>query len=88
MGDRRHGHTVSLKFGNVQEGPVERILQHWNNRQGTALSFTLPSAVWAGWTQYTTGVPSTQQWRYAAEPSVEAIAPSIMNVSVELVSLA
>ena len=88
MGNKRHGHTVELEYINVQETPVKKILQHWNNRQGTALSFTLPSAVWTGWAQYTTGVPSNQQWRYAAEPKVDAVAPSIMNVSIELVSLA
>lgn len=88
LGDTMHGHTVSLMFQHIQESVAKQILDHWYGRQGTALAFTLPANVWAGWTQYTAAVSSTQNWRYESQPSVEAISPGIMNVSVELVALA
>ena len=88
MGDTMHGHTVSLSFQNIQEPVVKRILDHWYNRQGTALAFTLHADVWAGWSQYINAVSSTQNWRYAQQPSIEAVRLGIMDVSVELVALA
>ena len=88
LGDTMHGHSVSLSFTNLQEAAAKQIIDHWYNRQGTALDFTLPSDVWAGWSQYSSATTSGQKWRYTAQPQIEAVSPSIMNVSVELVSLA
>ena len=88
LGDTMHGHVVSLGFQNIQEPVVKQILDHWYGRQGTALAFTLPANVWAGWTQYTSAVSSTQNWRYEGQPQIEAVSPGIMNVTVELVALA
>ena len=88
LGDRMHGHVVSLSFSNLQEPAVKQITDHWYNRQGTALDFTLPADVWAGWAQYSSATTSGQKWRYTAQPEIEAVSLGIMNVSVELVSLA
>ena len=88
LGDTMHGHSVSLSFTNLQEAAAKQIIDHWYNRQGTALDFTLPADVWAGWSQYSSATTSGQKWRYTAQPQIEAVSPSIMNVSVELVSLA
>nr|BAR30333.1 phage minor tail protein [uncultured Mediterranean phage uvMED] len=88
LGDTMHGHSISLSFSNLQEPAVKQITDHWYNRQGTALDFTLPADVWAGWSQYNSATTSGQKWRYTAQPQIEAVSPSIMNVSVELVSLA
>lgn len=88
LGDTMHGHSVSLSFSNLQEPAVKQITVHWYNRQGTALDFTLPAEVWAGWAQYSSATTSGQKWRYTAQPEIEAVSPGIMNVSVELVSLA
>ena len=88
MGDTMHGHTISLSFSNLQELAVRQITDHWYGRQGTALAFSLPSAVWAGWAEYQSGITTGQQWRYTGSPSIEAVSPGIMNVSVELISLA
>jgi hypothetical protein len=52
------------------------------------LAFSLSSAVWAGWAEYASAITSGQQWRYTGAPSIEAVSPGIMNVSVELMSLA
>ena len=88
LGDTMHGHVVSLSFSNLQEPAVKQITDHWYNRQGTALDFTLPAAVWAGWAQYSSATTSGQKWRYTAQPEIEAVSLGIMNVSVELISLA
>ena len=88
LGDTMHGHSVSLSFSNLQEPAVKQITDHWYNRQGTALDFTLPADVWAGWAQYSSAITAGQKWRYGSQPQVSAVKLGIMNVSVELVSLA
>lgn len=88
MGDTMHGHTISLSFSNLQEPAVKKITDHWYGQQGTALAFTLSTAVWAGWAEYASAITEGQQWRYTGAPSIEGVSPGIMNVSVELVSLA
>ena len=88
LGDTMHSHSISLSFSNLQEPAVKLITDHWYGRQGTALDFTLPSDVWAGWAEYGSATTTGQKWRYTGQPQVEAVSPSIMNVSVELVSLA
>jgi hypothetical protein len=82
------GHTASLTFQNLLEPAVKSILDHFYGQQGTVLSFTLPSATWAGWTEYTVGVAADQKWRYSSQPDITAVSPGIMSVSVRLVSLA
>ena len=87
-GDTMHGHTVNLSFSNLQEPAVKRITDHWYDRQGTALAFSLSASVWAGWADYADAITDGQQWRYTAQPQIEGVSPGIMNVSVELISLA
>ena len=87
LGDTALGHSVNLSFANVSETVAGEILTHWTATKGIALAFTLPADVWAGWTAYTTAVPSNQTWRYDGAPNVVAVSPSIMNVSVQLISV-
>tara|TARA_B100000459_G_C8576167_1_gene201084 strand:- start:598 stop:969 length:372 start_codon:yes stop_codon:yes gene_type:complete len=87
LGDTPLGHSLSLSFSNVNETVAGEILAHWTATKGIALAFTLPADVWAGWTAYTAAVPSTQTWRYGGAPNVVAVSPSIMNVSVSLLSV-
>ena len=88
MGDTMHGHNISLSFQNLQEPAVRQITDHWYGQQGTALAFTLPADTWAGWSEYNSAITSGQSWRYASQPQIEAVSPGIMNLSVELISLA
>jgi hypothetical protein len=88
LGDTMHGHVISLSFGNIQEPSVKLITDHWYAQSGTALAFNLPQAVWAGWTQYESAITPGQKWRYSGQPSIDAVSPGIMNVSVELIALA
>ena len=80
-------HTVSLSFANVSENVAKQIMTHWYGRQGVALAFTLPSALWAGWVDYTSAVEQSQEWRYQSAPSIAAVSPGIMNLSVQLISV-
>ena len=80
-------HSLRLAFTNVSESVARQIRSHWYGRQGTALAFLLPSAVWAGWSDYVAGVDTSQKWRYTAAPSVAAVSPGIMNLSLELVAV-
>ena len=88
LGDTMHGHSISLSFSNLQEAAAKQIIDHWYNRQGTALDFTLPADVWAGWADYGSATTTGQKWRYTGQPKIQAVSPGIMNISVELVSLA
>ena len=88
MGDTMHGHSLSLNFQNLLEAAAKQITDHWYGQQGTALAFTLPAEVWAGWAQYNSAITAGQNWRYKAQPKVSAVSPGIMNLSVELISLA
>ena len=57
---------------------MQQVLTHFRGQQGTALAFTLPAAVYAGWTDYAAEIPLTQKWRYAGPPEVEFVAPGIV----------
>ena len=80
-------HVLTFTFENVSEAVGKQILDHWYLQQGMALGFTLPSAVWAGWAEYSAAVASDQKWRYSAAPSVNTISPGIMVLNVQLLSL-
>ena len=80
-------HTCSISFQNISEAIIKQVLDHWYGRQGTALAFTLPPEVWAGWSDYLSAVNAEQEWRYESVPAVNAVSPGIMSVSVQLVSV-
>ena len=80
-------HTCSISFQNISEAIVKQVLDHWYGRQGTALAFTLPPEVWAGWSDYLSAVNAEQEWRYESVPAINAVSPGIMSVSVQLVSV-
>jgi hypothetical protein len=87
LGDTASNHRLSLAFENIQEATGKQFIDHWNGQLGIALPFSLPAAVYAGWSLYQSAVPTTQQWRYESIPTVEFVAPGIMSVIVELVAL-
>ena len=80
-------HTLQLTFSNISEATARLVMSHWYGRQGIALAFTLPSALWAGWLDYSAAVAPSQEWRYQAAPDVQAVSPGIMSLSVQLVSV-
>lgn len=86
-GDTPTAHTIGLGFNNVNEAAAKNVLEHWYAMQGIALAFKLPSEVWAGWVEYSAGSSANQLWRYSQAPEISAVSPSIMVVSVQLVSV-
>ena len=88
LGDTFHGASLSLSFQNLQESVAQQLMDHFAASSGTLLSFTLPAAVWAGWANYTATEQTDKKWRYSGPPSVAAVSPGIMTVSVQLISLA
>lgn len=88
LGDTFHSATLSLTFQNLQEPAAQQLMDHFFSSGGTLMSFTLPAAVWAGWSNYTVTERTDKKWRYVGPPSVAAVSPGIMTVSVELISLA
>jgi hypothetical protein len=88
LGDTALDHRLELGFNNMLEAGVKSIIDHWVESAGGFHSFRLPSSVFAGWSNYTAAVSTTQQWRYDGQPQVEAVSPGIMSVSVVLISVA
>ena len=61
-------------------------MDHWDEAVGSFHCLRCPRLFGqAGF--ITAAVPSNQKWRYDAPPKIEAVAPSIMTVSVTLVSV-
>ena len=87
LGDTPVNHQISLSFANVNEDTATKIFDHWSAVQGIALEFELPINIWAGWSTYNSAVSANQKWRYSSPPSVSAVSPSIMTISVSLVSV-
>lgn len=88
LGDTMAGHSLQLTFANIQEPAVKQITDHWYGQSGGVLAFNLPASVWAGWSEYQSVITANQKWRYLRTPSINAVSPGIMTVSVQLVSLA
>lgn len=86
-GSQPSAHGVRIGYQNVTEAAASSILAHWYAMQGTALAFTLPPEIWAGWTEYLAGASANQYWRYSQSPEIKAVSPSIMGISVQLVSV-
>lgn len=87
LGDTASEHNLSLEFKNVLEAGVEAIMNHWTDAAGEFHSFGLPAAIFDGWSRYSAAVPTGQKWRYDGQPEVIAVAPGIMTVSVNFVSV-
>ena len=88
LGDTFSKHVLSLGFQNILDSAGKKIIDHWYGQQGTALGFTLPASIYAGWSEYASAITPGQLWRYEGKPTVSSIAPGIMSMSVQLVSLA
>ena len=87
LGDKPNSHSVSLQFRNISSATAEKVFAHWRGQNGLLNSFVLPASVWSGWADYNTSVPLSTEWRYAAPPTANSVAPDRMDVSVRFVSL-
>ena len=89
-GSRRVNAVLSLSYANVTDANAESFLDDYSDQLGTFRTFTLPSAVFEGWsgTASTLDAPSGTKWRYDAEPQVQAVRPGISSVTVSLRAVA
>ena len=88
LGDTFSKHVLSLGFQNILDSAGKKIIDHWYGQQGTALGFTCPPPfMQAGQSMHRRlrldsfgGIKGSRQ--------LASIAPGIMSMSVQLVSLA
>lgn len=77
---------LELRYEYLTESEAKQILDHFTDQQGSLISFDLPSIIWSGYT--TPPVSSSDyQWRYAGPFEVNIAAPSLYNVTVQLLTI-
>jgi hypothetical protein len=88
-GNQRTNSTLALNYDNITDTSAETFLTHYNETQGTFLTFTLPSQTFTGWngSTLTPGTDTNAAWRYASSPQVTNIRPGVSSVRVELVGV-
>ena len=83
---RRVDQRLVLEFVGLTESQATSITDHYAGQQGTLISFTLPSNIWAGFDSVPISA-SEYQWRYAGPYSLEqSPVPGRFNISLTLVS--
>jgi hypothetical protein len=89
-GSRRTNAVLSLSYANVTDANAESFLDDYSEQLGTFRTFTLPSEVFEGWSGETATLdaPPGTEWRYDAEPQVQAVRPGISSVTVSLRAVA
>lgn len=86
QGSDRVEQRLTLGYEYLTELEAKQIVDHFNDQQGSLLSFDLPSIIWSGYT--TPPVNSSDyQWQYSAAFEVSIAAPLRYNISVELVAI-
>lgn len=86
QGTLRVGQRLTLVYNSLSETDINQIYSHYDGQQGTLLSFTLPAAVWAGYSS----VPISAvdyEWRYAAPLTIGTSGVNRFTVTVELESV-
>jgi len=89
-GSRRVNATLSLSYANVTDANAESFLDDYSAQLGTFRTFTLPSAVFEGWSgsAATLDAPAGTKWRYDRQPQIQAVRPGISSVTVALRAVA
>ena len=88
-GSKRVDQVLQLTYDNITDSQAEQFVTHFDEVKGTYLTFTLPSAVRAGWaaSSATLDAVSGAAWRYDAPPSISSVKPGISSVQVKLVGV-
>lgn len=88
-GNQRSGMTLELQYENITDANAELFVTHYDQVLGTYQTFSLPTAVKAGWaaSSSTIDVTSATAWRYAEEPSITAVKPGLSKVQVKLIGV-
>lgn len=88
-GSKRVDQVLQLTYDNITDSQAEQFVTHFDEVKGSYLTFTLPSAVRAGWaaSNATLDAVSGAAWRYDAPPTINSIKPGISSVQVKLVGV-
>lgn len=88
-GSKRVDQMLSLTYENITDSQAEQFITHFDEVRGSYETFTLPSAVRAGWaaSSATLDAVSGAAWRYDAPPTISSIKPGISSVQVKLVGV-
>jgi hypothetical protein len=88
FGNKPYGYTLELEFANVPEATVNSICDHYNGQGGGTLGFTVPAAVFSGYSstlQSKVRTPAGIEWLYVEPPSIRSELRDRSSISVKLV---
>jgi hypothetical protein len=95
-GSNRTNMKLSLSYANITDAEAELFLDHFDNAQGTFLTFGLQSfntgngATRGGWKGNGDALGATAQgnrYRYEGPPQVTQVRPGISTVTVNLIGV-
>jgi hypothetical protein len=88
-GSKRVDQQLALTYDNITDSQAEQFVTHFDEVRGSYETFTLPSAVRAGWaaSAATIDAVSGAAWRYDAPPTITSIKPGVSSVQVKLVGV-
>lgn len=88
-GSKRVKQSLSLSYENITDSQAEQFVTHFDDVLGTYETFSLPSAVRAGWgaTASTLDAVAGAAWRYDNPPEITSVKPGISTVQVSLVAV-
>lgn len=89
-GSRRVNAVLNLSYANVTDANAELFIDDYNDQLGTFRTFTLPAAVFEGWSGTASKIdaPSGTQWRYDRAPQIQSVRPGISSVKLTLRAVA
>ena len=86
LANKRINQTLKIDYEHLTETQTQNLITHFNDQNGTIVSFDLSSIIWSAWS--TPPVSSSNyQWRYSKPLDINLSAPKRYSVSVELVSV-
>lgn len=88
-GSQRTGMQLQLAYSNITDAQAELFSAHYDEVKGSFQTFTLPSAVRAGWAASSSAIDAVggNAWRYDQPPSITNVKPGISSVQVKLVGV-
>lgn len=89
-GSKRTNMMLDLAYDNIADTDADDFVTHFDEVLGTYSTFTLPSALLAGWTGATAALTASgtgNQWRYAEAPAITNVRPGRSSVQVKLVGV-
>ena len=88
-GSKRVDQQLALTYDNITDSQAEQFVAHFDEVRGSFETFTLPSAVRAGWaaSAATIDAVSGAAWRYDAPPTITSTKPGVSSVQVKLVGV-